>query len=153
MEPIATYSTSRPFVGKARFELLPDAIRIAVRTPSSDSEQTFPLAQINPNFGHARAYSVYFQWAFWGVLLSFIAFFGLLAYQESLAFPCNLLGVILAGFIVAAFAAARKIEFVQFVYDSGPLAFVISRVGKRPGPFDEFISRLVDQIKKCKEKA
>ena len=147
--PLATYREVR-FDGKRLFELHADSIRVAgSRTFQSNVDTTIPLSRIDPRVirMHVR------HGSFWaGLCLAVVGFFG---YEILTAgfklnpfeFPAGLpLGLGVTG-IALCLATARKVEFARFESDAGVAVLDIARAGPDRAKFDEFVSKLQDQVR------
>jgi hypothetical protein len=150
VEPIATYQ-GKWLEGSYRFDLFPDELRVVGSTYfRSYAEAGVALATLQLRVDRLWVRSSLFVAGLWLLVAAFVVYSVVstlnLAPFGSLAAFWISPGI---GGLCCTLAAARKTEFARFVTDAGTPAVIIPRTRADDG-FDEFIDRILTQIRDCK---
>lgn len=151
MEPIATYRGTW-LEGSYRFDLFPDSLRaVGSVFLRSDEDATIALAGLQVRVDRLRVRSGLFDGGLWITLVTLIVCPVTVAALklDPIGPWAGLLASPVLGGLGLIFAAAKKQEFARFVTDGGLAAVVIPRTQAADG-FDEFINRVLEQIRHCK---
>jgi hypothetical protein len=143
-DPIATYSETR-FPHKRFFTLFGDTIRVNGKSFNGDFEANIRLTLLNPipdkqwirNSGFGA-----------GILLCLVAIFMAFVNQVALSklIEFSSIAVGIAGILLMAWSC-RKVEWVRFKNSSEIVILDLAKSGKQRANFDQFVSRLTDQIR------
>lgn len=149
---IATYYEKR-FSGKRHFELFHDKIKIhGKKYLQNDFEYTIDLKDLKVEHQIIKNR----DGTFWGgILCAFFAFIAMniLSSAFSITFENSVMGmllVVLISGVLLCIVTFKKIEFYQFQNHNGVVLFDIGRSGKEKHNFDNFVSKLVENIKEIK---
>ena len=146
---LATYRETR-FDAKRVLELFGDHVRIRGSSLlGTDFDTTIALGQLQPRVTTLRVRNR--AWGS-GLLMASLSFFGwaILVLQFELEWssfaPVLCAGLCIAGLLLVL-ATARKVEFARFEFSAGVPLLDIARSGADAGTFDEFVDRLLQQIR------
>jgi hypothetical protein len=151
MEPIAKYREE--WSGRrCTFELFADEVRVRGQTPGSEFETTVPLASLQPRFERVWVYT---YWFYSGIFVFLLGIVGLGVVSFGLWKVVGNEGWELSGFFVGGGALialwnARKVEVIRFLTDAAVPALEVVRAGKQEAEFDQFITLLLEHIKKAR---
>lgn len=148
MEALATYQQS--FAGVRRqFALFADHLTVHGRRFGSSFDVRYDFATLSPQFDHARVRPPLF---YGGLILIGIALLGLviLAFDGGLVMPALVvLGVIAILGIACVIIRPRPLRVFMFKSKDGNHLFEIAGVGRDAARVEQFVSAVVEQIRKA----
>ena len=151
--PIATYREVR-FDGKRQFDLFADTIRVrGAATMQSDVDTTIPLKRIDPRLIKLHIRNKMFWGGLWMFMVGFIGAAILVGgFQlDPFGIAPGLVGIIGVTGVILCCATFRKCEFARFESDAGLPVLDIARSGPDKSTFDEFVGRVLQQIRSTRD--
>lgn len=151
--PIATYREVR-FDGKRRFDLFSEEIRVSGSvTMQSDLDTTIPLSRMDPRLIKLRVRNNVFWVGLWMAIAGFVGAVILVEgfRLDPFGIAPGLIGSIGVAGIALSCATLRKTEYARFESDAGVPVLDIARSGPDVASFNDFVDRLLKQIRDCRD--
>lgn len=155
-DPIAVYREHR-FESRREFRLFPTEIQVAAHDnlAGNHAEVTIPLSTLRPKADRLwlrhRAFQRLLLITAIATVVSVVCFVG------PFSVPVRVFGTILSGIFafmcgVVTACCWRRIEWAQFVNDSGVAVLQIAVIGYERGQFPQFLNELIRAIEAAREK-
>jgi hypothetical protein len=153
MEAIATYEGVW-FEGRYTYELFPDSLRVVGTTfLRSNSDLTVRLAhlqlKVDRFWVRSRGFDTGLGMFTLGLIVYVILVSGFQMKPTNIA-P-GLAGIMAISGLIMSIATVRKTEFAVFVSEAGYPAVGIPRSSRDRGHFQEFVERVLEQVRACKD--
>jgi hypothetical protein len=150
--PIAVYQVKQP-ESTFRFELRADAVRVLISDPRADVDTTIPLRELKPavslrathTSGFFVGFGIHLVGAFFVMLITVAAM--LVELTRFPAAPMAIAGGCATIGLVAALARRHPVGIAEFRSWAGVPILVIPMTAGDSSEFDEFLTRLVKQIR------